>query len=147
MIGSNTTQHHVQVFALLHQRCSLRQRQVSPPLFLQGIHSFAFQLRSRRPRFAQYLPSSRILMMLIAILYNLHISFSSYSLRICNEHLYEFRLRNLCLVVCYVLIFQVVTQNLLTSNLRRDCGSCSTGKFDLDSLCFLIFYFSTLIKF
>ncbi|RZB82216.1 mannosyl-oligosaccharide 1,2-alpha-mannosidase MNS3-like [Glycine soja] len=25
--------------------------------------------------------------------------------------------------------FKVVTQNLLTSNLRRDCGSCSTGKF------------------
>jgi len=28
-----------------------------------------------------------------------------------------------------VFVFQVATQNLLTSNLRRDCGSCSTGKF------------------
>lgn len=37
--------------------------------------------------------------------------------------------RNRCLALCYVLIFQVVTQNLLTGNLKRDCVSCSTGKF------------------
>ncbi|PNX98510.1 mannosyl-oligosaccharide 1,2-alpha-mannosidase MNS3-like protein, partial [Trifolium pratense] len=33
------------------------------------------------------------------------------------------------MIVCYFFIFQVITQSFLTSNRKRDCISCSTGKF------------------
>lgn len=39
-----------------------------------------------------------------------------------------------------VLIFQVITQSLVTSNLKRDCISCSTGKFLILLLIFGLAY-------
>jgi len=96
---------------------------------------FSLQFRSNRRRFPQYLSSlaaSIPLILITLVRFSIILTLVSF----CTPCHCEFVMgisvslrRNKCLVICYVLIFQVVTQNLLTGNLKRDCVSCSTGKF------------------